>query len=91
MENGNTKGINEMLQLLSEAPDSQLASSITKRLKDLIGKPKDKIKVEVMHCIDDCVHAGLSSGLGLKTLNILHEVYLDGSIEDFTKENCPWR
>lgn len=85
------KPIDEMLELLSHAPDSQIDKTITERLKNLIGKPLPEIKTEVMHCIDDCVYGSLSSGFALKTLNILHEVYLDGKLEDFNEENCPWR
>ncbi len=85
------KTIDEMLKILSEAPDSQIDGIITKRLKDLIGKPIPEIKTEVMHCIDDCVYGSLSSGFALNALHLLHEVHLNGKIEDFNDENCPWR
>lgn len=83
--------IDEMLGILSQAPDSQIDKMITERLKNLIGKPIPEIKTEVMHCIDDCVNGSLSSGFALQALHILHEVHLDGKLEDFNDENCPWR
>ena len=85
------KNVDEMLELLSSAPDTQIDKMITERLKKLIGKPFDEIKTEVMHCIDDCVYGSLSSGFALQALHILHEVHLDGKREDFNDENCPWR
>lgn len=85
------KNVDEMLELLSSAPDTQIDKRITERLKNLIGKPFPEIKSEVMHCIDDCVYGSLSSGFALQALNILHEVHLDGKQEDFNDENCPWR
>lgn len=85
----NRKAIEEMLTLLSTAPDSQIDKKITKRLKELIGKPIPEIKTEVMHIIDDCVYGSLCSELSLRSLYILHEVYLDN--EEFNDTNCPWR
>jgi len=85
------KPVDEMLELLSQVPDTQLDKIITERLKNLIGKPLPEIKTEVMHCIDDCVYGSLSSGFALQALQILHEVHLNGKPEDFNEENCPWR
>jgi hypothetical protein len=87
----NRKAIEEMLSLLSKAPDTQIDKVITSRLKGLIGKPIPEIKTGVMQSIDDCVYGSLSSGFGLQSLHILHEVYLDGKLEDFNETNCPWR
>jgi hypothetical protein len=87
----NRKNIEETLTLLSSAPDSQIDSEITGRLKNLIGKPISEIKTGVMHAIDDCVFGSLSSGFALQALHILHEVHLNGKHEDFNEENCPWR
>jgi len=85
------KSLDEMLMILSAAPDSQIDKSITKRLKSLVGKPIPEIKTEIMHCIDDCVYGSLASGFALQALQILHEVHLNGKPEDFNEENCPWR
>ncbi len=85
------KDINEYIEQLLIAPDTQIDKSITERLKKLPEMSKDEMKTEVMHCIDDCVYGSLANQFGLHTLHILHEVYLDGSLEDFTDENCPWR
>ena len=85
------KAVDEMLQILSTAPDSQLDKLITEKLKSLIGKPFPEIKTEIMHCIDDCVYGSLSSGFALQALHILHEAHLGGKHEDFNDENCPWR
>jgi len=87
----NRKKIEQMLTLLSTAPDSQIDKIITTRLKDLIGKPIPEIKTGIMHAIDDCVFGSLSSGFALQALHILHEVHLNGKNEDFNDENCPWR
>lgn len=86
-----TVQIDEMLTILSQAPDGQLDKIVTDKLKSLIGKPKSEVKTGVMHAIDMCVNGGLSSGFALQSLNILHEVYLDGKITDFNDTNCPWR
>jgi hypothetical protein len=87
----NRKDIEEMLTLLSTAPDGQIDGKITARLKGLIGKPIPEIKTGVMHAIDDCVYGGLSSGFALQALNMLYEFQLNGKFEDFNDENCPWR
>jgi hypothetical protein len=85
------EGIEEMLALLGQAPDDQIDKKITKRLRNLIGKPIPEIKTEVMHVIDDCVFGSLSSGFALETLHLLHENLLDGKPEDWNDKNCPWR
>lgn len=87
----NRKDMEEILTLLSNMSDAQLDSTITDRLKGLIGKPIPEIKTGVMHAIDECVYGGLSSSFALHTLHILHEYYLGGKGEDFNDENCPWR
>jgi hypothetical protein len=81
----------EFLNILLTAPDSQLDKRIVDRLKAARNLPKDEFKQEVMHCIDDCVYGSLCSGFILQTLHILHEHFLGGKQEDFTDENCPWR
>lgn len=87
----NKEEVYEFLQILSKAPDTQIDKRVTDRLRNLIGKDQETIKTEVMHCIDDCVYGGLSSGFALKSLMLFHEVYLDGKDSDFNDENCPWR
>jgi len=85
------KSLDEMLTILSSAPDSQIDKSVTKRLKSLVGKSIPEIKTEVMHCIDDCVNGSLASGFALNGLHLLFEIHLGGKPEDFNEENCPWR
>jgi hypothetical protein len=86
-----TQDAQDFLKLLSEAPDGQLDKQVTDMLKQLIGKPKEEVKVGVMKAIDYCVRYGLSSGFALQSLHMFHEMHLDGSHADFTDENCPWR
>lgn len=83
--------VEQMLTLLSQAPDSQLDQKITKELKELIGKPAEEIKTGVRKAIDLCVYGGLSSGFALQALNILYTMDLGGTMDDFTDEKCPWR
>lgn len=83
--------MNGMLNILSQAPDTQIDNSITERLKNLIEKPVEEIKVEIRHIIDDCARYSLASQLGLYSIEIFYEIYLDGQRSDFNDENCPWR
>lgn len=83
--------VNEMLQKLSEAPDSQLDATMCVHLKNLIGKPKAEVKRGVIYAIDMCVYSALSSGFVLKILHMIHQDMLGGTREDFNDENCPWR
>jgi hypothetical protein len=83
--------VNELLKLLSEAPEGQIDKRVCQNLKDLIGKPVPEIKTGVMKAIDDCVNGGLASELGMLVLNDLFYVQLDGKREDFNDVNCPWR
>lgn len=86
-----TKDINKFLEKLSKAPDGHLDKQIANQMKNLIGKPKSEIKTGVMKAIDYSVRGALVSDFGMRLLNILHEVYLDGKSSDFNDENCPWR
>jgi len=83
--------VDEMLEMISEAPDSQIDKTITDKMKKLIGKPISEIKISIMYCIDMCVYGSLSSDFALQALLILHEIHCDGNREDFNDENCPWR
>lgn len=83
--------INQMLESLSQAPNSQIDKRITDDLKELIGKPIPEIKIGTVKAIDYCVVGGLASDFAMKSLMIFHEIYLDGTPEDFNDENCPWR
>lgn len=83
--------INTMLEAISQAPDQQLDGSMTSHLKTLIGKPVPEIKKGVMYVMDMSVHGGLASKFAMTALQTFYEVYLDGKMEEFTDENCPWR
>jgi hypothetical protein len=83
--------INGLLELFSEAPDSQLDKKMTKYIKSLIGKQVPEIKKGIMYVIDMCVFSSYASGSTLRLLHILFENYLDGKQEEFNEENCPWR
>jgi hypothetical protein len=85
------RAVDEMLEMLATAPDSQIDGIITSKLKDLVGKPIHEIKLGVMESIDLCIYGSLSSGIALQALHLLHEVHCGGKHEDFTDENCPWR
>lgn len=90
MEN-ERKSLEELLDVMSEAPDSVIDKKISARIKELKGKSIPEMKTEVMHIIDDCVYGALASELGMSVLLTLFEVYLGGTEEDFNDENCPWR
>jgi hypothetical protein len=62
--------MNNLKQLLLEAPDSQLDA----QMKPLIKKWSDSpAPIEILEVLDLCIHAGLASGVVVNVLQILYD------------------
>lgn len=64
------KDLDGLLTLLCSAPESQLSDCIVKRIKSIIGKPKDEVKKGLVSILDDCANYSLASDFTMTTLNI---------------------
>ena len=86
------EALNDIVDMLCAAPDSQLDKSIIERIQVARHKSKEEFRTEIRHCIDDCVYSALASGFTLKVLHSIYEAFLDGKPDDFRNpELCPWR
>jgi hypothetical protein len=78
---------------LSEAPDSQLDSSMTKELRDIISNKdvitKEAVANKLLYIKDMSQYSSLASGTVIRILD--HEwIRIGGKIED-NNANCEWR
>lgn len=61
--------LNEMLELLATAPDSQIDATITPRIKALIGLPPDGIAARMKIILDECAFAALASDFAMMAMD----------------------
>jgi len=59
----------DLLELLSAAPDSQFDKSITPRFAALVGQPPEKVAEELIKIRDECVFSALTSDFGIMVLS----------------------
>lgn len=74
----------KFLEVLAEAPDSQLATSMTKKVRELIGKSDEEKLKGLKEIIGDCINYGLASTFVMKILQTEHKLltgdFLHGKI-----------
>lgn len=80
----------EILQMLINAPDTQLDKIIRDRLEKVMNGTVEELKKELRYSIDACAYASLSSGFVISVLHTIHRK-VGGKQEDFNNEMCPWR
>lgn len=72
---------NEFLELMSKAPDSQLDKTMTDRIKGLVGKSAEEVKIGLKYVLDASVYGSLASGVVIKMID--HEWRrLGGTLSD---------
>lgn len=84
----------DILEHLSNAPDSQLDKSMCDKLKELLelkDKPNSKKEVAdgLLYVLDMSVHCSLASGMVIKIIDAEWR-RLGGTVEE-DNANCPWR
>lgn len=77
------KQVYEMISMLCKLSDRQLDKQIKDKLKELIDKPKEVVKVEILKCIDDCQMYSLSSSFEIGAMKAMYEDMLNGSSNDY--------
>ncbi len=65
--------IDQLLQTLSEAPDSQIDASITPRIKSLVGVNDEIVASELKTILDECAVSSLASDFAM---NVLHQAWI---------------
>lgn len=53
--------LDELLTMLTMAPETQIDSTITERIKPLVGQTEEEVKAEMKVILDDCVAYSLCS------------------------------
>lgn len=61
--------LNQLLVMLSEAPDGQICKTITPEIKRLIGKPFDEIELGMKTILDKCAYFALASEFGMLAMD----------------------
>jgi hypothetical protein len=61
--------IDEFLELLSEAPETQIAEDITDKLSNLVGLPYEQIATEMQTILDQCAFASLASDFAMMAMD----------------------
>ena len=77
------EAVYEMISMLCNLSDRQLDKQIKDRLKELVDKPKEVVKVEILKCIDDCQTYSLSSSFEILIMKTMYETMLDGDANDY--------
>lgn len=62
------KTLDELLQLLAEAPHRHMRHEITQRLSDLVGEDKDTVYKELIKIKEDCEWGDYASSFALTRL-----------------------
>lgn len=75
-----------LLVALSKAPDTQLDSTVTKEIKNLVSKPIDDIVIGLKKALDDSAHCGLASTFTMKTMDTIYNMAL--SIQTQNREQA---
>lgn len=71
----------EIINILLEAPDSQIDKSIVERLGMLKSTSIDR-KLEMMSILDDCIYGALASDFAMKAMYYVFFEILGGTKED---------
>ena len=84
----------EIIEHLSNAPDSQLDKSMCDKLKEILtlrGKSDSNKEIAdgLLYVLDMSVHGSLASGIVIKILDAEWRM-MGGTIEE-NNANCPWR
>ncbi len=84
----------DVIEHLSNAPDSQLDKTMCDKLKELLklkGTPGSTKEIAdgLLYVLDMCVQGSLSSGIVITILDAEWKM-LGGTIEE-GNANCPWR
>lgn len=83
--------LNELVEQLAKAPDSQLDATMCEKLKLLVGKPIDEVKLGLMEVLDLSARYALASGFMMTALNITFQA-IGGDLKDFKNDEiCTWR
>lgn len=61
----NNEELDGLLEVLAEAPDSQIDSTITPRFTALIGKPREEVATELKKILDECAAGSLASDFSM--------------------------
>lgn len=75
-----------ILTMLTGFSDSQLAASMTEKLRDLIGKPDEEVKTGLHEILDRCAYGALASDFVMRVLDGMWRE-LGGQPDD----PAPWR
>jgi len=57
--------LNGLLELLANAPDSQICKTVTPSIKELIGKPVDEIEKGIKAALDKCARGSLATDFSM--------------------------
>lgn len=69
--------LDDMLKLLSEAPDGQIDKIITPRFLPLIGKPRAEVAVEMKKILDECAFTALASDFAMQSMDYVWKMALE--------------
>lgn len=64
--------IDDLLQILSEAPDTQIDHTITPKLSALVGKPHQEISNGLKVILDECAAYALASDFAIMAMACAH-------------------
>lgn len=73
MDKEKIEEIEEIIDVICKAPDSQIDKDIVVELKELKGLPWNEMAEKLDDIIGRCVYASLVSGFALTALNVLHK------------------
>ncbi len=63
------KNLNELLELLSSAPDTQICKTVTPAIKSLIGKSGEEIERGIKKILDECARGSLATDFSMFSMN----------------------
>lgn len=80
----------ELIDLLLEAPDSQLDATMKPLIKEWSDPPK---ALEILKVLDTCVYGALASGFTITALRMLYDsaVKQEGTTHEEVAKSASWR
>jgi len=66
--------LDPLLTTLSQAPDAQIDSTMTAKIKRLIGCTNEVVKTELEEIRDECVHSSLASDFAIEMITQAIEI-----------------
>ncbi len=72
-----SENLDELLEELSEAPNSQISSEIVPRLRDLIGKSEKDIAISLRKILDECAYYSLASDFAMQAMGETYRLARD--------------